>query len=146
MAVTSDNPGHPNTPTLQHSITPLLQHFRLADEDDFDDERNCFTKKGEQVLYASVPVMADTPDTKNPNTVVDLPPPRLGRGTGSAKPPKPTYVVDADKPLSSHPLELWAYRELFLLLVKRDFVAVYKQTVLGPLRLFVQRFWLTWYL
>jgi lipopolysaccharide transport system permease protein len=42
-------------------------------------------------------------------------------------------IVDADKLLSSHPKELWAYRELFLLLVKRDFVAVYKQTVLGPL-------------
>ena len=53
---------------------------------------------------------------------------------------KPTYVVEADKLLSSHPNELWAYRELFLLLVKRDFVAVYKQTVLGPLWFFVQPF------
>ena len=49
---------------------------------------------------------------------------------------KPTYVVDADKLLSSHPKEIWAFRELFLLLVKRDFVAVYKQTVLGPLWFF----------
>ena len=53
---------------------------------------------------------------------------------------KPTYVVEADKLLSSHPRDLWAYRELFLLLVKRDFVAVYKQTVLGPLWFFVQPF------
>jgi lipopolysaccharide transport system permease protein len=53
---------------------------------------------------------------------------------------KPTYVVDADKLLSSHPKEIWAFRELFLLLVKRDFVAVYKQTVLGPLWFFVQPF------
>jgi lipopolysaccharide transport system permease protein len=53
---------------------------------------------------------------------------------------KPTYVVDADKLLSSHPKELWAFRELFLLLVKRDFVVVYKQTVLGPLWFFVQPF------
>jgi lipopolysaccharide transport system permease protein len=53
---------------------------------------------------------------------------------------KPTYVVDADKLQSSQPKELWAYRELFLLLVKRDFVAVYKQTVLGPLWFFVQPF------
>jgi lipopolysaccharide transport system permease protein len=52
----------------------------------------------------------------------------------------PTYVVEADKLLSSHPKELWSYRELFLLLVKRDFVAVYKQTVLGPLWFFVQPF------
>jgi lipopolysaccharide transport system permease protein len=28
--------------------------------------------------------------------------------------------------------ELWRYRDLILLFVKRDFVAVYKQTVLGP--------------
>jgi homopolymeric O-antigen transport system permease protein len=53
---------------------------------------------------------------------------------------KPTYVVDADKLLSSHPKEIWAFRELFLLLVKRDFVVVYKQTVLGPLWFFVQPF------
>jgi lipopolysaccharide transport system permease protein len=53
---------------------------------------------------------------------------------------KPNYIVDADKLLSSHPKEIWAFRELFLLLVKRDFVAVYKQTVLGPLWFFVQPF------
>src|SRR6266404_6969516 len=53
---------------------------------------------------------------------------------------KPTYVVEADKLLSSSPKEFWAYRELFILLVKRDFVAVYKQTVLGPLWFFVQPF------
>src|ERR1700758_4744183 len=53
---------------------------------------------------------------------------------------KPTYVVEADRLLSSHPKEIWAFRELFLLLVKRDFVAVYKQTVLGPLWFFVQPF------
>ena len=29
--------------------------------------------------------------------------------------------------------ELWAYRDLLRLLVQRDFVARYKQTVLGPL-------------
>jgi len=29
--------------------------------------------------------------------------------------------------------ELWAYRDLILLFVRRDFVAYYKQTVLGPL-------------
>ncbi len=33
---------------------------------------------------------------------------------------------------------LWRYRDLLMLLVKRDFVAVYKQTVLGPLWLFIQ--------
>ena len=53
---------------------------------------------------------------------------------------KPTYVVDAGSLLSSHPRELWNYRELFILLVKRDFVAAYKQTVLGPLWFFFQPF------
>jgi hypothetical protein len=53
---------------------------------------------------------------------------------------EPTYIVDADKVQSSRLKDLWAYRELFLLLVKRDFVAVYKQTVLGPLWFFVQPF------
>ncbi len=33
---------------------------------------------------------------------------------------------------------LWAYRDLLLLLVRRDFVSVYKQTILGPLWFFIQ--------
>ena len=34
--------------------------------------------------------------------------------------------------------EIWAYRDLLALLVHRDFVAFYKQTVLGPLWFFIQ--------
>src|SRR3972149_10176530 len=34
--------------------------------------------------------------------------------------------------------ELWRYRDLVLLFVRRDFVAVYKQTILGPLWYLVQ--------
>lgn len=34
--------------------------------------------------------------------------------------------------------ELWKYRDLLLLFVKRDFVAIYKQTILGPLWFFIQ--------
>lgn len=34
--------------------------------------------------------------------------------------------------------EIWKYRDLLLLLVRRDFVAVYKQTILGPLWFFIQ--------
>lgn len=34
--------------------------------------------------------------------------------------------------------ELWRYRDLLILFVKRDFVAVYKQTILGPLWFFIQ--------
>jgi lipopolysaccharide transport system permease protein len=33
---------------------------------------------------------------------------------------------------------VWSYRDLIFLFVKRDFTAVYKQTLLGPLWLFVQ--------
>ena len=34
--------------------------------------------------------------------------------------------------------DLWYYRDLLLLLVKRDFISFYKQTVLGPLWFFIQ--------
>ena len=34
--------------------------------------------------------------------------------------------------------ELWAYRDLLVLLIKRDFLAKYKQTVLGPIWFIVQ--------
>lgn len=34
--------------------------------------------------------------------------------------------------------ELWAYRDLLMLLVRRDFVSFYKQTILGPLWFFIQ--------
>lgn len=34
--------------------------------------------------------------------------------------------------------EMWQYRDLLFLLVKRDFVAFYKQTILGPIWIFIQ--------
>lgn len=34
--------------------------------------------------------------------------------------------------------ELWRYRDLLFLLVKRDFISVYKQTILGPVWFFIQ--------
>lgn len=34
--------------------------------------------------------------------------------------------------------DVWSYRDLLLMLVKRDFVAFYKQTILGPIWFFVQ--------
>jgi lipopolysaccharide transport system permease protein len=34
--------------------------------------------------------------------------------------------------------EIWRYRDLLLLFVKRDFVALYKQTILGPVWFFIQ--------
>jgi lipopolysaccharide transport system permease protein len=35
-------------------------------------------------------------------------------------------------------IELWQYRDLLMLFVKRDIVSVYKQTILGPLWFFIQ--------
>lgn len=35
-------------------------------------------------------------------------------------------------------LAIWKYRDLLMLLVRRDFVALYKQTILGPLWFFIQ--------
>src|ERR1700692_1916500 len=34
--------------------------------------------------------------------------------------------------------DVWQYRDLLLLLVRRDFVSFYKQTILGPVWFFVQ--------
>jgi lipopolysaccharide transport system permease protein len=34
--------------------------------------------------------------------------------------------------------EIWRYRDLILLFVRRDFVAIYKQTIMGPLWFLVQ--------
>ena len=34
--------------------------------------------------------------------------------------------------------EIWSYRDLLFLFVRRDFVSVYKQTVLGPIWFFIQ--------
>jgi lipopolysaccharide transport system permease protein len=36
--------------------------------------------------------------------------------------------------------ELWRYKDLVLLFVRRDFVSVYKQTILGPLWYLIQPF------
>lgn len=35
-------------------------------------------------------------------------------------------------------MDLWRYRDLLLMFVKRDFVSFYKQTILGPLWFFIQ--------
>lgn len=35
-------------------------------------------------------------------------------------------------------MSIWKYRDLLMLLVRRDFVSVYKQTVLGPIWFFIQ--------
>jgi lipopolysaccharide transport system permease protein len=40
--------------------------------------------------------------------------------------------------LELHLADLWRYRDLLWMFVRRDFVAVYKQTILGPLWFFIQ--------
>jgi lipopolysaccharide transport system permease protein len=40
--------------------------------------------------------------------------------------------------LSLNVKELWAYRDLLFILIRRDILAVYKQTILGPLWFFLQ--------
>ncbi|NJL76026.1 MAG: hypothetical protein HC892_14430 [Saprospiraceae bacterium] len=43
-------------------------------------------------------------------------------------------VITPKKPLFDLKLkELWRHRDLLFLVVKRDFVALYKQTILGPI-------------
>lgn len=53
--------------------------------------------------------------------------------------PQWTEVIQARTELFSLGLrEVWRYRDLILLFVRRDFVSTYKQTVLGPIWFFLQ--------
>ncbi len=50
-----------------------------------------------------------------------------------------TEEIKADDSLLSVNLrEVWHYRDLLLMLLKRDFITFYKQTILGPIWFFVQ--------
>ncbi|MCG7856230.1 ABC transporter permease [Flavihumibacter sediminis] len=50
-----------------------------------------------------------------------------------------TTIIEPKRKLLDIDLKsLWHYRDLLYLLVKRDFVAVYKQTILGPIWFFIQ--------
>jgi len=49
-----------------------------------------------------------------------------------------TEIIKSDSNLLSIDLkEIWRYRDLLLLLVKRDFVIYFKQTILGPIWFFI---------
>src|SRR5690349_21130499 len=53
--------------------------------------------------------------------------------------PKWDLVISGKKTLFSLQLhDIWRYRDLLYMLVKRDFVVFYKQTILGPLWFFIQ--------
>ena len=47
-------------------------------------------------------------------------------------------IVPRDKLLSLRLKDIWQYRDLMLLFVRRDFVAKYKQTILGPAWFFIK--------
>jgi lipopolysaccharide transport system permease protein len=50
-----------------------------------------------------------------------------------------TEIITADKALLDLGLkEVWRYRDLLILFVKRDFISTYKQTILGPVWFFIQ--------
>lgn len=57
----------------------------------------------------------------------------------SVEPQKYTLVIEPKtRLLDLNFKELWRYRDLLFLFVRRDFVAVYKQTIFGPLWFFIQ--------
>ena len=49
-----------------------------------------------------------------------------------------TVIVPKSKLLDFHLKEVWKYRDLVLLFVKRNFVSQYKQTILGPMWAIIQ--------
>lgn len=55
--------------------------------------------------------------------------------------PEPEWTLEI-KPVSGwfnfHLKDVWRYRDLLFMFVRRDFVAVYKQTILGPFWFFLQ--------
>lgn len=49
-----------------------------------------------------------------------------------------TIIIEPGRRHKTYLADLWRYRDLMLLFVKRDFTARYKQTILGPLWHFIQ--------
>src|ERR1700712_3022212 len=47
-------------------------------------------------------------------------------------------IKPKDNVFDLHLKDVWAYRDLLWLLVRRDFVSFYKQTIFGPLWFFIQ--------
>lgn len=48
-----------------------------------------------------------------------------------------TYICAKEKPLDLKLHEVWEYRDLIFLFTRRNFATLYKQTILGPLWLFI---------
>ncbi len=47
-------------------------------------------------------------------------------------------IAPTSSPFDLHLADVWRYRDLLMLLVRRDFIATYKQTILGPTWFFLQ--------
>jgi lipopolysaccharide transport system permease protein len=47
-------------------------------------------------------------------------------------------ITDRNNPFDLKLKDVWHYRDLLVLLVRRDFVSFYKQTILGPIWFFIQ--------
>lgn len=47
-------------------------------------------------------------------------------------------ITPKKNPFQLNLKDIWMYRDLILLFVRRDFVAIYKQTILGPVWFFIQ--------
>lgn len=67
----------------------------------------------------------------------------IGRQIDSSAPAQPEeswdMVIDSRHSLLDLKLlEVWRYRDLLMMFVKRDFISFYKQTILGPLWFFIQ--------
>ncbi|HMP94274.1 MAG TPA: ABC transporter permease [Phnomibacter sp.] len=50
----------------------------------------------------------------------------------------PTIIIEPGRRPKAYLADLWRYRDLIWLFVKRDFTAAYKQTILGPLWHFIK--------
>jgi lipopolysaccharide transport system permease protein len=63
----------------------------------------------------------------------------MERKTNEKQAAEPTMVIKPKRHwLDINLQELWRYRDLIILFVRRDFVAKYKQTILGPLWFIIQ--------
>lgn len=64
---------------------------------------------------------------------------QVSKSSGFKKEPEWDFIIRPKKRLLDLQLrELWRYRDLILLLVRRDFVAKFKQTILGPAWFIIQ--------
>lgn len=72
---------------------------------------------------------------------IDVPEPRTASAPSTAAPAGPQWTEIIEPRTSLLDLRLgdvWRYRDLVMLFVRRDFVANYKQTILGPVWFFIQ--------